>query len=55
VGYVYSWFELSSSKRWSDAEWKKIIYGGDEMARKQQGVAPPSWYSQFRKNANGAP
>jgi hypothetical protein len=55
VGYVYSWFEFSSSKRWSDAEWKKIIYGGDEMARKQQGVAPPSWYSQFRKNANGAP
>jgi hypothetical protein len=55
VGYVYSWYEFSSTKRWSDAEWKEIIYGGDETARKQQGVAPPKWNSQFRKNAGGAP
>jgi hypothetical protein len=55
VGYVYSWYEFSSSKRRNDAEWKKIIYGGDEMARKQQGVTPPSWYSKFWKTATGAP
>jgi hypothetical protein len=55
VGYVYSWYEFPSKNRWNDAEWKKIVYGGDEKARKQQGVTPPSWYSQFRKNAGGAP
>ena len=55
VGYVYSWYEFPSKKRWNDAEWKKIIYGGDEKTRKQQGVTPPKWYSQFRKNAGGAP
>jgi hypothetical protein len=55
VGYVYSWFEFSSTKRWSDAEWKKIIYDGDEKSRALQGVMPPAWYSTFSKNAGGAP
>ena len=55
AGYVYSWYEFPSNKRWSDAEWKKIIYGGDEKGRKQEGVAPPKWYSIIRKNAGGAP
>ena len=55
VGYVYSYFEFASTKRWSDAEWKKIIYNGDAAARKQQGVAPPTWYSKFLRNAGGAP
>ncbi len=53
VGFVYSWFEFSSTRRWSDAEWKKIIYGGDEQTRKQQGITPPSWYSNFLKTAGG--
>jgi hypothetical protein len=55
VGYVYSWFEFISNRRWSDAEWKRIIYGGDERTKEQQGVARPSWYSEFLKNTNGAP
>ena len=55
VGYVYSWYEFASSRRWSDAEWKKIIYSGDANTRKQQGVTPPAWYSTFSKNAGGAP
>jgi hypothetical protein len=55
VGYVYSWYEFSSRKRWNDAEWKKMIYGEGEMTREQQGVTPPDWYSEFRKNSGGAP
>jgi Protein of unknown function (DUF3160) len=54
VGFVYSWFEFSSTRRWSDADWKKIIYGGDEQTRKQQGITPPGWYSTFLKSAGGA-
>lgn len=53
VGFVYSWFEFASDKRWSDSEWKKPIYNGDEKARKQQGITPPSWYSVFVKNGAG--
>jgi hypothetical protein len=55
VGYVYSWFEFISERRWSDSEWKKITYGGDEKARQEQGVTPPAWYATFSKNAGGAP
>jgi hypothetical protein len=55
VGYVYSWFEFISRWRYSDSEWKKIIYGGDEKIRKQQGITPPDWYSTFSKNAGEAP
>jgi hypothetical protein len=54
VGFVYSWFEFASGKRWSDSEWKKPIYGGDEKERKQLGITPPSWYSIFAKNGAGA-
>jgi len=54
VGFVYSWFEFASDKRWSDSEWKKPIYSGDEKARKQQGITPPSWYSIFAKGSAGA-
>jgi hypothetical protein len=55
VGYVYSWFEFISRRRFSDSEWKKIIYGGDEKIRKEQGVTPPDWYSTFSRNAGEAP
>src|SRR5215469_10480691 len=54
VGFVYSWFEFASDKRWSDSEWKKPIYSGDEKARRQQGITPPSWYSIFAKGSAGA-
>jgi len=54
VGYVYSWFEFTPNRRWSDTEWKKIIYDSDANTRKQQGITPPDWYSTFSKTASGA-
>lgn len=50
IGYVYSWYEFASGKRWADSEWKKVIYSGDPSARKQNGIEPPAWYSMFSKN-----
>jgi hypothetical protein len=55
VGYVYSWFEFASNRRWNDTEWKKIIYAADAQTRRLQGVTPPTWYSKFAKDAGGAP
>ncbi len=54
LGYVYSWFEFDSTKRWSDSEWKTIIYSSDENTKKQQGIKSPGWYSKFLKNVRGA-
>jgi hypothetical protein len=54
VGFVYSWYEFDSTKRWSDTEWKKPIYSGDENTRKQQGITPPAWYSTFVKNTGAS-
>jgi len=54
IGYVYSWYEFPSAKRWSDSEWKQLIYPGDPAARKQQGIEPPPWYSLFLRNPAGA-
>ncbi len=54
VGYVYSWYQFPSAKRWADSEWKKVIYTEDPAARKENGVQPPSWYSTFLKNSGGA-
>jgi len=51
VGFVYSWYEFASERRWSDSEWKKPIYSGDEKARQEQGIRPPSWYSVFLRNS----
>jgi len=48
VGYVYSWFEFDSGKRWTDSEWKKIIYSKPETAA-AQGIQSPSWYAFFAK------
>ena len=50
VGYVYSWYEFPSSKRWADSEWKKIIYSEEPAAKKQNGIEPPGWYSMFSRN-----
>jgi len=50
VGYVYSWYEFASPKRWADTEWKNVIYSEDPGAKKQNGIAPPNWYSVFLKN-----
>ncbi len=54
VGFVYSWAEFVSGKRWSDAEWKTQIYDRDDKARKEQGITTPSWYSRFAKGGAGA-
>jgi hypothetical protein len=54
VGYVYSWYEFPSKKRWSDSEWKKMIYSSDPKEREQEGIEVPGWYSKFLKIANGA-
>jgi hypothetical protein len=51
VGFVYSWYEFASAQRWNDSEWKKPIYDGDEKARQEQGITPPSWYSVFSRNS----
>ena len=53
VGYVYSWYEFPSTKRWADSEWKKVIYTEDSAATKENGVQPPGWYSMFLKNSGG--
>ncbi len=50
VGYVYSWLEFESGNRWSDSEWKKVIYGKDEKSKAEHGIRPPAWYSKFLKN-----
>jgi len=50
VGYVYSWYEFPSQKRWADSEWKKIIYTKDSSGRKQNNIEPPGWYAKFMKN-----
>jgi hypothetical protein len=54
VGFVYSWFEFAPQRRWNDSEWKSVIYDGDANTRKQQGIAPPDWYSMFSKYPRGA-
>jgi len=53
VGYVYSWYEFPSNKRWADSEWKKVVYTEDGAARKQNGVEAPSWYPMFLNNSEG--
>jgi hypothetical protein len=50
VGYVYSWYEFPSQKRWADSEWKKIIYTEDSSGRRRNSIEPPGWYAQFMKN-----
>lgn len=50
IGYVYSWYEFGSGKRWADSEWKTVIYSKDPSAKKQNGVESPAWYSMFSKN-----
>lgn len=54
VGYVYSWYEFPSEKRWSDSEWKRMIYSSNPNEREKEGIKVPGWYSKFLKNANGA-
>ena len=53
VGYVYSYFEFASTKRWNDVEWKKTIYAGSAAERQQLGVTPPLWYAKFLRGAGG--
>jgi hypothetical protein len=55
VGFVYSWYEFDSAKRWSDSEWKKVVYSKDEKDKQAQGIKFPSWYSLLRKSSSEAP
>lgn len=53
LGYVYSWYEFPSKRRWTDGEWQKVIYAEDPKAKEQNGIQPPAWYSMFLKDARG--
>jgi hypothetical protein len=44
VGYVYSWYEFTDSKRWTDEEWQQIIY--EKNGFKNIGKEP-SWYTKI--------
>lgn len=43
-GYVYSYYEFSDEKRWTDEEWKKKVYPSSDGIRNLE----PSWYKEFR-------
>ena len=49
VGYVYSWYEFPSHKRWTDTEWKEVVYGPRGKERVALGIRSPNWYDTFRK------
>jgi hypothetical protein len=49
VGYVYSWYEFPSDRRWTDTEWKEVVYGPRSRERAALGIRPPAWYDRFRK------
>jgi hypothetical protein len=49
VGYVYSWYEFPSAKRWTDTEWKEVVYGPRGKERTALGIQSPGWYDKFRK------
>jgi hypothetical protein len=51
LGYVYSWFEMASTKRWSDSEWKQLIYTQNPAQAAQEGITPPAWYATLRKDS----
>ncbi|MEW6068823.1 MAG: DUF3160 domain-containing protein [Nitrospirota bacterium] len=44
TGYVYSWYEFADTKRWTDEEWKALVYDEDQDKLKKLGT---SWYSRF--------
>jgi hypothetical protein len=46
TGYVYSWYEFKDNKRWTDREWKDLVYGSDQSQLKNM---RPSWYSKLQK------
>ncbi|MFH1258262.1 MAG: DUF3160 domain-containing protein [Elusimicrobiota bacterium] len=48
VGYVYSWCEFPSSKRWNDQEWRRKIYTSDPAKRAELKKLQPAWYEKFR-------
>jgi hypothetical protein len=48
TGYIYSWYEFPSARRWTDKEWKQIVYGEDaEKRMNQEGAALPKWYEKM--------
>jgi hypothetical protein len=46
TGYVYSWYEFTDTKRWTDSEWKQIVYDNDQTRIHSM---RPSWYFKFQK------
>jgi hypothetical protein len=46
TGYVYSWYEFADVKRWTDTEWKDVVYSSDQSAIHTR---RPAWYSKFLK------
>ncbi|MDH4226930.1 MAG: DUF3160 domain-containing protein [Deltaproteobacteria bacterium] len=44
-GYIYSWYEFASNKRWTDKEWKAKVYSDDPEIKKLE----PEWYRKIRK------
>jgi hypothetical protein len=48
-GYVYSWHEFPSPKRWTDTEWKEVVYGPRSKEKAALGIRSPRWYDKFRK------
>lgn len=47
IGYVYSWYEFPSNKRWTDQEWKKLVLG-PKTGLAAAGVKLPDWYTNFQ-------
>jgi len=44
MGYIYSYYEFTDGKRWSDSEWKPLVYSNEtnELNDKQ-----PKWYQKL--------
>jgi hypothetical protein len=48
IGYIYSWYEFPSEKRWTDTEWRDTLYTL-EKPKEGQAIPPPAWYDKFHK------
>lgn len=49
TGFVYSWYEFSDSKRWTDQEWRELVYSDNPEDQKKLNRLKPSWYSNIEK------
>ena len=46
-GYMFSYYEFESEKRWTDEEWKKLVYDEDR-AEELEGYHP-TWWKELSK------